>query len=304
MSYQEDKKYVDDHFAEISEEIETKYFVKVKSLRHFGSHSNHGIYLAVIMDESFPVWISMKMYGDLRQYHLSGGYPPQDFWTDYFRANESWIKKIAQLLYRRKHNGYPQEIVGIAPDEFMKLKLTLANGSTEYYDYREWFIPNIEYIMSYEKFVEKFNESGKNSNLLAEKYRMQKVAALEVPDLASKYSIVISVGEIEGKSLLIEHEKYQGFRKTTNRFVKHPANSDIPVQAHYHVYPKNGKLEIYSVNMDGTAHHKKNRGYEVPKKEADELRSLGVSIPPDNIIENRQIDFTNIELDQILLLIE
>jgi hypothetical protein len=37
--------------------------------------------------------------------------------------------------------------------------------------------------------------------------------------------------------------------------------------------------------MDGTAHHRRNKGYEVPKKEADELRKFGVQIPANRIIE-------------------
>lgn len=42
----------------------------------------------------------------------------------------------------------------------------------------------------------------------------------------------------------------------------------------------------------------------MPKKEVDELRKMGVEIPYNRIIENRQIDFSGIDLDQVLLLIE
>jgi hypothetical protein len=84
----------------------------------------------------------------------------------------------------------------------------------------------------------------------------------------------------------------------------HPDNPDIPVKAHYHIYPNNGKQEIYAVNMDGSAHHKNNRGFEVPNKEAKELRKLGVEIPVNRIIENRQFDFSNVTLDQILLFVD
>lgn len=162
----------------------------------------------------------------------------------------------------------------------------------------------MKYLKSFEKFIEKLNESASKSNQLAEKYRMQKLADIPIDNLESKYCILISVGEYEGESLIIEHEQYKGFQNTKNRYVKHPENLDIPVQAHYHIYPNKGKTEIYAVNMDGTAHHKKNRGYEVSKKEADELRKFGIEIPDNRIIENRQIDFLGFELDQVLLLIE
>ncbi|MDY0142922.1 MAG: hypothetical protein RBR97_13615 [Bacteroidales bacterium] len=162
----------------------------------------------------------------------------------------------------------------------------------------------MKHLKSFEEFIEELNESASKSNQLTEKYRMQKLADIPIDNLKGKYCILISVGESEGKSLITEHEQYQGFQKTTNRYVQHPENPDIPVQAHYHIYPSKGKKEIYAVNMDGTAHHKKNRGYGVPKKEADELRKMGVEIPDDRIIENREIDFSGFELDQVLLLIE
>jgi hypothetical protein len=162
----------------------------------------------------------------------------------------------------------------------------------------------MKYLKTFNKFIIKINESGKTSNELSAKYRMQSLAKIEVPGLESKYCILISVGEQGGLSLITEYEKYQSFKKTTNRYLKHPENSSIPVKTHYHIYPNNGENEIYEVNMDCTAHHKKNRGYEVPEKEAGELMKLGVKIPKNRIIENKQVDFSNIELDKILLLIE
>ncbi|MBK7851625.1 MAG: hypothetical protein IPJ66_10940 [Bacteroidetes bacterium] len=50
--------------------------------------------------------------------------------------------------------------------------------------------------------------------------------------------------------------------------------------------------------MDGTAHHKANRGYQIPKKEADVLRSLGVEIGPDRLIES--IEFLEMNLRELL----
>ncbi|OCX52770.1 hypothetical protein BEL04_00070 [Mucilaginibacter sp. PPCGB 2223] len=50
---------------------------------------------------------------------------------------------------------------------------------------------------------------------------------------------------------------------------------------------------MYAVNVDdGSAHHKVNRGYTVPRKEADELRALGVNIKPDNILEGIDYEFS------------
>lgn len=162
----------------------------------------------------------------------------------------------------------------------------------------------MKYLKSFEEFIKYLNESALKSNQLTEKYRIQKLANISVDDSQNKYCILISVGKSEGESLITEHEQYKSFRKTTNRYTQHPEYPDIPVQAHYHIYPRKGKKEIYAVNMDGTAHHKKNRGYEVPKKEADELRKMGVEIPDNRIIENRQINFSEIDMDQVLLLIE
>jgi hypothetical protein len=76
---------------------------------------------------------------------------------------------------------------------------------------------------------------------------------------------------------LLEHEQFKKFSKTFIRYMYHPKNLDIPVKAHYHIYPSNSKMELYAVDVDdGSAHHKKNKGHIVPKKEADELKALGV----------------------------
>jgi hypothetical protein len=162
----------------------------------------------------------------------------------------------------------------------------------------------MKHLKTFDEFIKELNESASQSNLLSEKYRMQKLAGIEIEEIENKYCIMVTVGDSEGKTLLLEHEKYQSFQKTSNRFLQHPANPDIPVQAHYHIYPNNGKKEIYAVNMDGTAHHKKNRGYEVPRKEAEELRNFGVQIPDNRIIENKQIDFSKFDWFHVLLLIE
>ena len=83
---------------------------------------------------------------------------------------------------------------------------------------------------------------------------------------------------------LLEHQSIKNFKKTNNRYYYHPEETHPPVKAHYHVIPSKGNKEIYAVNMDGTSHHRVNQGYQIPKKEADELRALGVRIKPDNLI--------------------
>jgi hypothetical protein len=98
---------------------------------------------------------------------------------------------------------------------------------------------------------------------------------------------------------LYEHETYTFFQKTNNRYTYHPASTNPPVEAHYHVYPAKGKKELYAVNMSGSAHHKKNRQYHVPNKEADELRYIGVQIPVTNIIES--LDFKDGNDKKLLL---
>ena len=84
---------------------------------------------------------------------------------------------------------------------------------------------------------------------------------------------------------MLEHKVYNTFSKTRSRYAYHPADTNIPVKAHYHIYPPNGKKELYSVNVDGTAHDQINKGVRIPSKEADELSSMGVNIAPNNIIE-------------------
>jgi len=104
---------------------------------------------------------------------------------------------------------------------------------------------------------------------------------------------------ILGSDSLLEHECLTTFKNSTNKYLYHAEKSNPPVRAHYHIYPSNGKNEIYAVNVvDGTAHHKRNRGYIVPKKEADELKALGVAIKDNRIIEF--LDFLETEQRQLL----
>jgi hypothetical protein len=140
----------------------------------------------------------------------------------------------------------------------------------------------MEYLLTFNHFVEQL----KIQKAEQEKKRFQELAGIRPSNFLNRYAIQITIHRIDG--LLIEHNQYTQFQKTTNRYTYHPENPSIPVKAHYHIYPSNSKKELYAVNVDdGTAHHKSNRGYVVPKKEAEELRSLGVNIPNDNILESK-----------------
>lgn len=134
------------------------------------------------------------------------------------------------------------------------------------------------------KFLESINSRDNSYKL-----RLQELANIE-NDSRNLYAVAISfqIGDI-----ILEHKDFKKFNKSQNRYTYHPENLDIPVKAHYHVHPPRGDKELYAVNIDGTAHHKKNRGIQIPRKEADELRSLGVDIRTDRIIESYDFDFDN-----------
>jgi len=150
-------------------------------------------------------------------------------------------------------------------------------------------------IKNYQKFIEDLA----NRNFIPILNRFQRLANLRPIGIDANATYLIEVTFDFGNSLL-EHESIKNFRKSNNRFYLHPETTNPPVKGHYHVIPYNGKQEIYAVNLDGTAHHKVNKGYQIPKKEADELRSLGVEINTDRIIES--VDF--LETDQRQLLTE
>lgn len=121
---------------------------------------------------------------------------------------------------------------------------------------------------------------------------LEKIKAIE-SNYTERYAIQITFDTSSIPTLLLEHKVYNTFTKTRNRYAYHPEDTNIPVKAHYHIYPPNGKKELYAINMDGTSHHQKNKGFLIPSKEADELRSMGVSIQPTNIIESIELISNN-----------
>ena len=148
-------------------------------------------------------------------------------------------------------------------------------------------------IKNYQQFI----EDVANRNFSPYVKRFQELAGLRSSGMDVKETYRIEVTFDFGTSLL-EHESIKYFIKTNNRYYFHPKSTNPPVKAHYHVISSNGKEEIYAVNIDGTAHHKANRGFEIPKKEADELRNLGVEIGPERIIES--IEFLEVSLRKLL----
>lgn len=151
-------------------------------------------------------------------------------------------------------------------------------------------------ISNFTRFVEAIAKSDD-----AHKRRIQHLANIILEDTSkNNYAVQITLQN----DLLLEHEHYKKFAKTNNMYARHPQNINIPVKAHYHVVDSTGKKEIYAVNIDGTAHHKVNRGIIVPKKEADELRSHGVKLDSDNILVSIQFYNTNMLYDVLFLIID
>ncbi len=140
------------------------------------------------------------------------------------------------------------------------------------------------HIKNFKQFLERIEKDAYQHDIK----RMQTLAGIKPTDSVKKETYLIKI-TFESDSLLLEHISLKSFKGSTNRMLKHPATTHPPVKGHYHVYPKNGKDEIYAVNMDGTAHHQRHQGYEIPRKEAEELRALGVDIRQDRIIEYLEI---------------
>ncbi len=150
-------------------------------------------------------------------------------------------------------------------------------------------------IKNYQEFIEDIA----NRNFKPYVKRFQELAGIRQTGIDAKETYLIEITFDFGNSLL-EHETIKNFKKTKNRYYFHPESINPPVKGHYHVIPTKGKQEIYAVNFDGTAHHKVNKGYQIPKKEADELISLGVDINDDRIIESIEL----LDIDQRQLLSE
>lgn len=127
------------------------------------------------------------------------------------------------------------------------------------------------------------------------KLRAQEIAGIIESSFSNRYYIIITV-EINS-NLITEYNQYRQFKRTNNLFYKHSADLNIPVQNHFHIIDRKSKKELYAVNFDGTAHHRENAGFLVPKKEAEELKKLGVNFKDSNYV----LEYKNIENAQNLL---
>lgn len=135
------------------------------------------------------------------------------------------------------------------------------------------------------KFLQRENETLNEK----EKNRMHELSGIKESKLNNRFAIQVFV-ETDNSELILEHEQYKKFKKSTDLYYYHPEDKHIPVKAHYHIVNSKSKKEIYAVNTDGTAHHKKNKGIVVPKKHAKELKLLGVNFKNGNILESLTIN--------------
>lgn len=74
------------------------------------------------------------------------------------------------------------------------------------------------------------------------------------------YFLQVEIGFHEEPEFLWEVKKYGSFTNSNKTYRYDPEDLKIPVKAHYHIYLPKSKKELYAVNLDGTAHHKRNRG--------------------------------------------
>jgi hypothetical protein len=140
--------------------------------------------------------------------------------------------------------------------------------------------------MMHIKNFEEFKKEIEEKELKKYVRRFRELAGINlIEEIEEDPSYFIQV-TFEPKGTLLEHETFTFFQKTNNRYCFHPEMTNPPVEGHYHIKASRGSDDLYAVNMSGNAHHKRNRGYEVPRKEADELRQMGVKIPTNNIIES------------------
>lgn len=133
-------------------------------------------------------------------------------------------------------------------------------------------------IKGYKQFIE--NVAHRNYKPYVKRFK--ELAGIET-EFKATYLIEITFDFGES---LHEHKSIKQFKKTKNRYFFHPQSTYPPVKAHYHVVGPRDKKEIYAINVDGTAHHQKNKGIQIPTKEAEELRNLGVQLSRNNIIEH------------------
>ena len=84
--------------------------------------------------------------------------------------------------------------------------------------------------------------------------------------------------------MLLEHNIYQHFGDTKLYYRLDKGNNAPGQQRHIHVYKDNkGKIQLFSINFDGTKHDGSKR--QLTTKEQSALTALGISIPPNGLLE-------------------
>ena len=85
-----------------------------------------------------------------------------------------------------------------------------------------------------------------------------------------------------------EHKLYQPIEGTKWYYRMDKANNAPGQLRHIHVYRDDkGQCQLFAMNVDGTAHD--GSKYQLPKKMFTPLQKLGCVIPPDGLIECRNM---------------
>jgi len=83
---------------------------------------------------------------------------------------------------------------------------------------------------------------------------------------------------------LLEHNIYQRFGDTKLYYRLDKANNAPGQQRHIHVFKDGkGRIQLFSINFDGTKHD--GSRYQLTSKEQSTLKSLGIPVPPDGLLE-------------------
>ena len=83
---------------------------------------------------------------------------------------------------------------------------------------------------------------------------------------------------------LLEHNIYQKFGDTKLYYRLDKANNAPGQQRHIHVFKDDkGRIQLFSINFDGTKHDGSKR--QLNSKEQSALTALGISVPPNGLLE-------------------
>jgi hypothetical protein len=72
-------------------------------------------------------------------------------------------------------------------------------------------------------YIQFFFDREKSSSLVMEKKRMQELSGIIESTANKRYAIQVII-ESDEHELLLEHDQYQQFRKSSDLFFKHPEN--------------------------------------------------------------------------------